>query len=837
MLAPISGTRRDGGSSFRALKNYLGFRKNKETGELDRRSELLISESLLSEQTAQAEMRAVASENLRVKDPVYHYQLCWQENEFPEKGQWKAAAEKSIRALGFGEHQYIIAPHNDTDHFHVHVMVNRVHPDTYQAHYPEFSKRSLDQAIREIEAEQGWKESKGLFRWDREQGRAIQNTREEMQAAERQETNAGDKRANKLETHTDTESLEAYAKARPAKEIAALMKSGRKVDWSEIHSVLAKHGLELERGDKSGYKVRAVGTELRVKASSVFRETFAGKENRARLENLEGWELRAEVKPARPIEVYKPRPVKRDPGERAERREQRADDRKALKDAYRVYKSGIHTDQKARVDSIRVQLKQITVAYGRERAAIRGGGGSAKRPADRKAALSLAAMKVATERAYLQEHLKDARAATAPMSYRDWVTEQAEKNGNKAAVGQLRGFAYSEQRIAAKMPAASIVIEAPEEKFKSTDYQPLDRHDIRAEVHRNGDVQYFKGREALFIDQGSKISLLQQSESAYVAALQLGQTKFGYRLHVTGTEAEQKAFALAAAKHNLKVEFTDERMNAWMREAARPSTPQPVQERIDKKQQSQPKSSKPVGDPPQLLFQWTASLQVFLLQAGIGKDRIQELFSMVKREQPFTTEIGGVSVHYSQIEMDGEEGMALYLKVTPEQRQQILNRQAIDEKVIQQQQALWVEQQAARKKIKPENSVRLTPGEKETLIDAQIQQARTQKERANQTQPPSREALDTQLRKIAEKATYPGGQIRSLEELVQWQKDLHLRPEREIAGRVLGYTQGNEEALFQRIGGSLVRLDMRGKELLEIGKEISYDTISRNVSFGPELQL
>lgn len=93
-------------------------------------------------------------------------------------------------------------------------MVNRVHPDTYRAHYPEFSKRSLDQAIREIEAEQGWKESKGLFRWDREQGRAIQNTRQEMQAAaETGKVYAGDKKgANKLETHTDTESLESYAK-------------------------------------------------------------------------------------------------------------------------------------------------------------------------------------------------------------------------------------------------------------------------------------------------------------------------------------------------------------------------------------------------------------------------------------------------------------------------------------------------------------------------------------------------------------------------------------------------------------------------------------------------
>ena len=570
MLAPISGTRRDGGSSFRALKNYLGFKKNKETGETVCRSELLISESLLSKQTAQAEMRAVASENLRVKDPVYHYQLCWQENEFPEKDQWKAAVEKSIRALGFGEHQYIIAPHNDTDHFHVHVMVNRVHPDTYRAHYPEFSKRSLDQAMREIEAEQGWKESKGLFRWDREQGRAIQNTREEMLAAESPDPYAGDKKSNKLETHTDTESLEAYAKARSAKEIAALMKSGRKVDWSEIHSVLAKHGLELERGDKSGFKVRALGTELRVKASSVFRDTFAGKENRARLEKLEGWEARAEAKPSRTTEVYKPRPIKRDPVERAERREQRADERKALKEEYRVYKSGVQTDQKARADSIRVQLKQITVAYGQERAVIRCGSGSMKRPADRKAALSLAAMRVATDRADLQGQLKDAHAATVFMSYRDWVTDQAQRTGNPAAVGQLRGFAYSERRVAGKVPAVSIVIEPAEEPVRSTDYVYMKPQDLTYKVYRNGDVQYSQGKEALFIDQGSKISLLQQSEAAYVAALQLGQAKFGSRLHVTGTQAEQKAFAIAAAKHGLRVEFTDDRMNAWMREASHP---------------------------------------------------------------------------------------------------------------------------------------------------------------------------------------------------------------------------------------------------------------------------
>lgn len=255
-----------------------------------------------------------------------------------------------------------------------------------------------------------------------------------------------------------------------------------------------------------------------------------------------------------------------------------------------------------------------------------------KRPAARKAALSLSAMRVATDRANLQKQLKDARAATVFMSYRDWVTEQAEKNGNRAAVGQLRGFAYSEQRIAAKVPAASIVIESSEEDFKSTDYRPLERQDLRAEIHRNGDVQYFQGREALFIDQGSKICLLQQSESAYVAALQLGQTKFGYRLQVTGAEAEKKAFALAAAKHDLKVEFTDDRMNVWMREAALPPIPQPVQERIDKEQQGQTESPKRASDPSLHLF---ASCSSSFCKLVPGKSALKS-FSLWSSESSFS---------------------------------------------------------------------------------------------------------------------------------------------------------------------------------------------------------
>ena len=75
MLAPIAGSRRDGKSSFRTLTRYLTEGRDPVTDEIVERGEHLLSDNLLSRETAAAEMRAVGFENPRVTDPVYHYQL------------------------------------------------------------------------------------------------------------------------------------------------------------------------------------------------------------------------------------------------------------------------------------------------------------------------------------------------------------------------------------------------------------------------------------------------------------------------------------------------------------------------------------------------------------------------------------------------------------------------------------------------------------------------------------------------------------------------------------------------------------------------------------------
>jgi hypothetical protein len=77
MLAPISNGRRDKGSSFTKLKNYLTKEKDPETGDEIDRGEVVLSDNLLSLETADLEMTGIAGENRRNTDAVYHYQVAW----------------------------------------------------------------------------------------------------------------------------------------------------------------------------------------------------------------------------------------------------------------------------------------------------------------------------------------------------------------------------------------------------------------------------------------------------------------------------------------------------------------------------------------------------------------------------------------------------------------------------------------------------------------------------------------------------------------------------------------------------------------------------------------
>lgn len=75
-----------------------------------------------------AEMRAVAEENTKCKNPVWHTSLSWAEGEQVSTAQKLKAAERYCEIIGanWDAHQVAVFEHHDTKHAHIHLYFNRV---------------------------------------------------------------------------------------------------------------------------------------------------------------------------------------------------------------------------------------------------------------------------------------------------------------------------------------------------------------------------------------------------------------------------------------------------------------------------------------------------------------------------------------------------------------------------------------------------------------------------------------------------------------------------------------------------------------------------------------
>lgn len=87
----------------------------------------------------------------KLEKPVFAYSLSWHPEQRPDKAEMLRAAELSLTALGMTEHETMIAAHNDTEHPHIHIIVNRVHPLTGVAAKLDHTKRKLSAFAREYE--------------------------------------------------------------------------------------------------------------------------------------------------------------------------------------------------------------------------------------------------------------------------------------------------------------------------------------------------------------------------------------------------------------------------------------------------------------------------------------------------------------------------------------------------------------------------------------------------------------------------------------------------------------------------------------------------------------
>lgn len=161
------------GSSFRGAMLYYLHDKKRE-GELLRLSddrvawmttrncagndpELAFQEMAATAWDAQ-HLKAEAGERLSghpLEKPVMTISLSWHPSERPSADEMEKAADSYLRFMAWDQHQAVYIAHNDTDHAHVHIVLNCVHPETGKVLDDSYSKERSREWRRGYERETG----------------------------------------------------------------------------------------------------------------------------------------------------------------------------------------------------------------------------------------------------------------------------------------------------------------------------------------------------------------------------------------------------------------------------------------------------------------------------------------------------------------------------------------------------------------------------------------------------------------------------------------------------------------------------------------------------------
>jgi hypothetical protein len=507
MIGKIPDKRRDGKSSFRDLIAYCASK--------DPAKAIHVGyQNILSPETAAVEMEALATDNKRCKNPVFHMILSWREMELPTNKQADEAVEIALKELGLSDCQALWVLQNDTHNRHVHIVVNRIDPETGRAIIPAngWTKKALERAARKIELAQGWEiERSGFYAVDAE-GKITEKTRSGEPSVSSS--------ARDGEAHTATKSAE-----RICQETAAhVMREAR--TWEELHEKLAEQGITFER--KGSGAILSVNGVI-VKASKAGRDISLSK-----LEaHLGAYRQRensviVEDRPKEAVKRVNASGVKSNWECYTTSREKYFSEKKeaaaALASQQKEERAGLYRVQKAEREKIFSRSwKGMGASLNRARSVM-----AAKQQSEK--------LNLKDKHSHERAEIKKRFPARFP-NFKTWL-ETAEENPEA-----FLSFRYQD--------AGTI-------RGTREPHDTVPTPDIRAftpSVWNKGGVAYraLGENNAQFIDYGKKIVMAEKcGEEAILAALQLACQKWGSAV-VNGSDEYKRKCAELAIRHNLKL--------------------------------------------------------------------------------------------------------------------------------------------------------------------------------------------------------------------------------------------------------------------------------------------
>ncbi len=460
------------------------------------------------------EILATQARNTRSQaDKSYHLVVSFPEGERPSREQMEDIEDRLCAAIGFEAHQRVSAVHQNTDNWHLHVAINKVHPTTLRNVTPIRDHYRLQEACAELEIHFG------LIREPHTPGPDRKADRSGVRG-----------RAADFEARHGGQSFVGWLRERAAPALLAARDSGK--GWPELHRVAAAYDLDIQPRGAGLVIAHRSDPGLRVKASEVDR-------------GLSLPALTARLGAFQPAGQQEAAPIARTryaPHQRSG----------AVYDDFRREREAALRARAAAIAALRARHatygEQLRAYHGdrlrRER--LSGLRGSLRRDGFRHLAEQRRrdrAQRIARE----AEERRQVRAAHPVPNWQGFLEAQAGL-GNEAALHALRTRATRQARATADL------LEAAEAgQVRDILHRPL-----RPAVRRDGRVVYRVADGGLVADEARQVRVSQLTAGATMLALTLAAERFGNRpLTVRGTEEFRQQVAQVAGTIGLSVTFAD----------------------------------------------------------------------------------------------------------------------------------------------------------------------------------------------------------------------------------------------------------------------------------------
>jgi len=510
-IIPIKSVRK---SNFSALIQYLTDPQDKS----GRVSQIKVSNCYSDDQTAALiEIQNTQEMNKRAKsDKTCHLVLSFPEGERLSFVDLNAIEERFCDALGFNNHQRISVVHDDTNNLHIHIAINKIHPNNLTIHNPYYDYKKVAKLCEQIEQEYGLTTVNHETLKDR-----------------------ASRVAQEIEARTGVESLLGWIRRECLDELK------QSENWQDLHEVLKTHDLEIkERGN--GF-VLVANNGVAVKASSVDRSLSKGNLTQ-RLGAFIPDEHSAQS--SRPdTKQYQPRPL------------QNRIDTSKLYARYQQEQANSARQRSSQWTILRQNRDQLIERAKREAKLKRNIIKSIKAGRLAKKALYATAHQqfkttIQVIKSDYQKAYQHSKTSHSRMGWLDWLAKEA-KNGNAEALAVLRS------RRIGQFKGNQVSAKPRNDKSNGYFKDGFIKDSSIESITKIGTVTY-KAGSTIIRDDGKRLIVLPDTlQEALVDILQVAMKKYGSHLAINGTEPFRLEIAQVAAQNQMRVTFDDKALEQY----------------------------------------------------------------------------------------------------------------------------------------------------------------------------------------------------------------------------------------------------------------------------------